>query len=68
LADVNTGKGRKAPAAIDLPARTSSPAEALGDQLKAMFDGVAAQPLPAEIIDLVDQLEGAKARRRSRAH
>ncbi len=39
--------------------------EGLGAQLKAMFDGVACEPLPDEIVHLVDALEG-RARRPSR--
>ena len=44
-------------------------AEGLGAELKAMFDNVAAEPLPHEIVDLVDALEGrAKRRARKRTH
>ena len=36
--------------------------EGLGAQLKAMFDGVASEPLPDEIVHLVDALEGRDRR------
>lgn len=39
-------------AAIDL-----ARAEHIGDELKAMFDAVAAEPLPREIEALVEELE-----------
>ncbi len=65
MAEIRIGKGVKSPVqpSADLPASTE---ESLGDQLKAMFDHVAAQPLPADILALVDCLEGRKAN--SRAH
>ena len=43
--------------------------EGLGAQLKAMFDHVASEPLPDEITELVDTLEGyARRRVRKRTH
>ena len=42
--------------------------EGLGAQLKSMFDGIAAEPLPHEIVDLVDALEGNAGRGRARGH
>ena len=42
--------------------------EGLGAQLKAMFDGIAAEPLPHEITELVDALDGRARRARKRTH
>ncbi|HWE46318.1 MAG TPA: hypothetical protein VG407_09855 [Caulobacteraceae bacterium] len=44
--------------------------EGLGAQLKVMFANVASEPLPHEIVDLVDALEGraVQGRGRRRSH
>ncbi|HEY3813635.1 MAG TPA: hypothetical protein VGL66_10440 [Caulobacteraceae bacterium] len=42
--------------------------EGLGAELKAMFNNIAAEPLPHEIVDLVAALDGRTQRRRQRSH
>jgi hypothetical protein len=43
-------------------------ADGLGARLKAMFDRVASEPMPHEIIDLVDKLDGQVRPARKRTH
>ena len=51
------------------PAEPPTAGEALGEELKAMFDSLASEPLPKEILDLVDELDGkTKRRRRDGSH
>jgi hypothetical protein len=43
-------------------------AEGLGARLKAMFDRVASEPMPHEITELVDRLDGNAQPARKRTH
>jgi hypothetical protein len=45
--------------------KVRSAAQGLGDQLKAMFDHIASEPLPNDLMELVDELDGV---RRPRSH
>jgi Anti-sigma factor NepR len=65
VANTRERRARSAPWSLTAP-QIRAAAEVLGDQLKAMFDGVASEPLPHEIVDLVDALEGRVGRGRRR--
>jgi hypothetical protein len=60
VANAREGRRSKAPVAPLTDTTVREAAQGLGEQLKAMFDGVASEPLPDEIIDLVDDLEGRR--------